>query len=137
MAMSSHRRSVNRPLPSSPHWVPTITVPGTTTPLEALRMSRGGSLLRKTAELLVQRDRDDLPPRRAHLPARHALDDRDGDGPGLDQAGVEEVAGQHPAQPVPELLEVDDDLLPRVVDQVGDGAVDLGQDGGKVTSGHA
>src|ERR1700704_6778197 len=110
--MSSHRRSVNRPFPSSPHWVPTITVPGTTAPLEALRLSRGGSVvLRVSLELLVQGDRDDLPAGRAHLAARQALDDGDGDRPRLDQTGVEEISGQHPAQPVPELLEVDDDLL--------------------------
>src|SRR5579884_2238348 len=111
MAMSWQRRSVNRPLPSSPHWVPTITVPGTTAPPEALQLSRVVSVLVRAPELLVQRDRHDLPARRAHLLAREALDDRDGDRARLDQAGVEEVARQHAAEPVPELLEVDDDPL--------------------------
>src|SRR5256714_9961644 len=135
--MSSHRRSVNRPLPSSPHWVPTITVPGTTAPLEAPWLSRVGRLvLRLSPELLVQGDRDDLPARRAHLPAGQALDHRDGDGPGLDQAGVEEVAGEHPAEPVPELLQVDHDLLLRVIEEVGDRGVDLGQSAGEIAARH-
>src|SRR3954471_13332228 len=121
MAMSSQRRSVNRPLPSSPHWVPTITVPGTTVPLVGQQFSRVGSVvLRVSSELLVQRGRDDLPTRGTHLPARQALDDGDGDGARLHQPGVEEVAGQHPAQPVTELLEVDEDLLLRIVEEVGD-----------------
>src|SRR5688572_14501928 len=125
--MSSHRRSVNRPLPSSPHWVPTITVPGTTAPLEGLLFSRGGSVLGVPLKLFVQGDGDDLPPRRTQLALRQPLDDRDGDRAGLHQAGVEEVPRQHPAQPVAELLEVDEDLLLRVVEEVGDGAVDLGE----------
>src|SRR5437660_2257229 len=137
MAMSSQSRSVNRPLPSSPHWVPTITVPGTTTPLVAPRLSRVGSVvLRVSLELLVQRDRDDLPAGRAHLLAGEALDDGDGDRAGLDQPGVEQVAGQYAAEPVPELLQVDEDLLVRVVEQRGDVAVHVGQEGGQVAAGH-
>src|SRR2546423_12536450 len=98
--MSSHRRSVNRPLPSSPPWVPTITVPGTAAPLEAPRLSRVGRLvLRLSPELLVERDRDDLPAGRPHLAPGQTLHDRDGDGAGLDEAGVEEVARKHPAEP--------------------------------------
>src|SRR5258706_1382640 len=135
--MSSHRRSVNRPFPSSPHWVPTITVPGTTAPLETPRLSRVGSVvLRVSSELLVEGDRDDLPAGRAHLAARQTLDDGDGDRPGVDQTGVEEVPGEAPAQPVPELLQVDDDLLLRVVDQVGDGPVDVGQEDGQIAPRH-
>src|SRR4051812_45604632 len=114
--MSSQRRSVNRPFPSSPHWVPTITVPGTTAPPKEPQLSRVGSVvLRLSPELLVQRDRDDLPAGRAHLLAGQPLDHGDGDRPGLDQTGVEQVARQHSAQPVAELLEVDDDLLLRVL----------------------
>src|SRR5205085_754985 len=118
MAMSSQRRSVNRPLPSSPHWVPTITVPGTTAPPEAPQLSRDVSVLATgAAQLLVEGHRDDLPPGRAHLLAGQAFDDGDGDRPGVDETGVEEVAGQHSAEPVAELLEMHDDLLGRVVEE--------------------
>src|SRR5581483_504074 len=137
MAMSSQRRSVNRPLPSSPHCVPTITVPGTTAPPKAPQLSRVVSVLVRAPQLLVQRDRDDLPPGRAHLLAGEALDHRDGDRAGVDQAGVEEISRQDAAEPVPELLQVDDDRLLRIVEEVGDRAVDLGQQDGQVAPGHA
>src|SRR5688500_19419393 len=117
--MSSQRRSVNRPFPSSPHWVPTITVPGTTAPSAEPLFSRSGSLLTSPEEPLVQRHRHDLAARGAHLLAGQTLDDGDGDRTGLDQAGVEQVARQHPTQPVPELLEVDDDLVLGIVEEVG------------------
>src|SRR5581483_10682785 len=137
MAMSSQRRSVNRPLPSSPHCVPTITVPGTTAPPKPPQLSRVVSVLVRAPQLLVQRDRDDLPPGRAHLLAGEALDHRDGDRAGVDQAGVEEISRQDAAEPVPELLQVDDDRLLRIVEEVGDRAVDLGQQDGQVAPGHA
>src|SRR5207302_10783187 len=50
--------------------------------------------------------------------------------------GVEQVAGQYAAEPVPELLQVDEDLLVRVVEQRGDVAVHVGQEGGQVAAGH-
>src|SRR5438309_8268725 len=118
--MSSHRRSVNRPFPSSPHWVPTITVPGTTAPLEAPLLSRVGRLvLRVSLELLVQSDGHDLPAGRAQLATGQALDDGDGDRPRLHEPGVEEVPGEHPAQSVPQLLEADDDRLLRASEPSG------------------
>src|SRR2546429_9649262 len=109
--MSSHRRSVNRPFPSSPHWVPTITVPGTTAPSEEPLVSRGGSVLngipfrpgsalasrpakesrsRIPEQLLVERDGDDLAAGRAHLLAGEPLDHGDGHRARLDQAGLEQ-----------------------------------------------